>query len=301
MKKNQTQKKLYFTAIIVAVAFAFCFVQIGKTSAAEIYFGTNEKEVGLEQSFEIGVFLNTAGESLNAVASTLTFPTENLSVSEIRDGNSIVNMWVERPIQGEGESASKISFSGIIPGGYVGNNGYLFSIVFTSKKSGKATITSFEETMLLNDGAGTITTATRAPISLSILSTPSEKSFIEPVDTIKPESFTPKITRDPNLFDNQYFIAFVADDKQSGIDHFEVKQGFFGKYETVESPYVLKDQSLRTRISVKAVDKADNARVETVSPEHLGYKTAIFFSILIVIVAFIAYRIIRLKKHGKIF
>ncbi|MEN9582925.1 MAG: hypothetical protein RL641_879 [Candidatus Parcubacteria bacterium] len=305
LRKNKIKNKKTITGIFFAIACFFA-VSIASTvntvQAAEIFFGSNQKEVSIGQSFEIGVFLNTTSESLNAISGTISFSKDNFTVTDIRDGNSIVNMWVERPaISTDATMPGAVTFSGIIPGGYVGDKGYLFSIIFTAQKSGNTSISSTDETILRNDGQGTKTSITHAPLALSVISTPAGNTYTAPEDTIKPESFTPKITRDPNLYDNQYFIAFVADDKQSGIDHFEVKEGFWGKYTTAESPYVLKNQNLTSRVKVKAIDKSGNERVETVSAEHMGYKSVIFFSILILIIAFVAYRIVRSRKHGKIF
>ena len=62
-------------------------------------------------------------------------------------------------------------------------------------------------------------------------------------DTEPPLPFTPKLERDPNLDGGKYVVIFNTEDKDSGIDHYEVKDGS-GPWVVAESPYVLKDQSV---------------------------------------------------------
>ncbi|MDP2812067.1 MAG: hypothetical protein Q8O32_00015, partial [bacterium] len=48
-------------------------------------------------------------------------------------------------------------------------------------------------------------------------------------------------------------------DKGTGIDHYEVKEGYRLSVEA-KSPYVLKNQNLDKEIVVKAIDRAGNER-----------------------------------------
>jgi hypothetical protein len=61
------------------------------------------------------------------------------------------------------------------------------------------------------------------------------------------------------VFGGLYYIVFSTVDKQSGVDHYEVFEN--GAWEKVVSPYKLPDQSLKSEIKVKAIDKAGNERV----------------------------------------
>lgn len=90
------------------------------------------------------------------------------------------------------------------------------------------------------------------------------------VDSTPPEPFKLEIGKDPSMFDGKYFLSFSATDKSSGIDHYEVfeeRKKTFGKeiaakWQRVASPYVLKDQELKSIIRVKAIDRAGNERIE---------------------------------------
>ena len=105
--------------------FLFSPVALG----AELYFGAHSKEVGVEKNFEIGVFVNTEGELVNAIEGEVIFPPD-LEFVEIRDGNSILNLWIKRP---QLKEAGQVSFAGVIPGGYFGGRGYLFSLILQSE------------------------------------------------------------------------------------------------------------------------------------------------------------------------
>lgn len=64
-------------------------------------------------------------------------------------------------------------------------------------------------------------------------------------------------------------VTNISNDKQTGIDYYEVKEGE-GNWVKTESPYLLKDQARQSVIQVKAVDKASNERIETIQPSQLA-------------------------------
>ena len=147
------------TALILAILY-FIFFSV-PVFAAEISFDAKTREVSVGEQFEASIFLNTEGEYINAVEGKVIFPENLLELKEIRDGNSIVNFWIERP---KIKSDNQITFSGIIPGGYIGKKGLIFSAIFQSKNEGKGTIEIREAKTLLNDGKGT-----QASLSISNL------------------------------------------------------------------------------------------------------------------------------------
>jgi len=131
----------------------------------------------------------------------------------------------------------------------------------------------------------------------------------------------PEVSRDPNIFDGKWFLVFATQDKGSGIDHYEVlerrelkiqKLGFskekslhskfyiLNPWRVAESPYLLKDQELKSYIYVKAIDKAGNERVATLSPRNLlkWYEIWWLWGIIIIgiIIIYAVWRILR-KKH----
>jgi len=88
------------------------------------------------------------------------------------------------------------------------------------------------------------------------------------VDDERPEPFTPEIIQDQDVYDGDHVLIYATEDKGTGIDYFAVKEGWLGAYLKADSPYHIKHQSLDRKISVKAVDKLGNERVEVIYPQN---------------------------------
>lgn len=277
---------------LIILFAASCLLLVQSAVGAELYFGAHGKKMEAGKNFEVGVFVNTEGELINAIEGEVVFPPD-LEVVEIRDGNSILNLWIKRPQLTE---AGRVAFAGVIPGGYFGDRSYLFSLVLRAKKEGQITITTSNEKVLLNDGQGSPADVRRAPLSLNVSSNAAAGEFSPPFDTDPPELFTPMISRNQNIFDNKYFLVFATQDKGSGIKEYQVQERRIFRqpkernWITTESPYLLKDQRLRSYVFVRAVDNAGNERLATLSPLTPWYKDYLVWGI-IVAVALLAYLI----------
>jgi hypothetical protein len=156
----------------------------------------------------------------------------------------------------------------------------------------------------LNDGLGTPAKLKTEGGNFEILAQKREVPENEWEELLKedknpPEPFKIKIGKDPSVFEGKYFIVFSTADKESGIDHYEVKEGE-GEWKIEKSPYLLKDQSLKSKILVKAIDKASNERVEKISPSFgMNWKNALLFLIPILLLAGIIFWLFK-KFHPKI-
>jgi hypothetical protein len=237
--------------------------------ASEFSFGTQNKTVGVGGQFEVDLNINTDKESINAVEGDIVFSTSTLDLSEIRDGDSIVNFWVNKPANNDGT----ISFSGITPGGYVLDKGLILSLIFTARKEGNATIEIKNSSALENDGKGTASSVQTLDLNIEVASSSQnqQNQNLAIVDKNPPENFKPEVARDLNLFNDKWFVVFVAQDKGSGIAKYEVKESRynifdFSKWNDATSPYVLNDQKLQSYIFVKAVDNSGNERIVKLSP-----------------------------------
>ena len=280
--------------------FFIAFLIPGYAHGAELFFGVNQKKIGNLQKFEVGVFLNTHNESINAIEAEVRFPSEHMELEGFYDGNSIVNLWIQKPAI---ISNGVVSFSGIIPGGINIQKGYLFSIVFKTIKAGEAVVSTKQEKILLNDGNGSEAKVIKAPIIINIEDKKTSADFIPLYDSVAPEVFEPTIANDPNLFDGKWFLIFITQDKGSGIDHYEVMENrpvgslisLFSKqqWKVAESPYVLQDQTFKSYIFVKAVDGAGNERIATVKPQVFSWYENYFIWVIIIfiIVIFIKYEL----------
>jgi hypothetical protein len=141
---------------------------------------------------------------------------------------------------------------------------------------------------LQNDGLGTKVDTVKRSFNFfnSNESTVSEKVdfFIE--DKSPPEDFLPSVGSDTEMFNGAHFVVFSTQDKESGINHYEVREGFWGEYVVAKSPHLLQDQSLRKTIYIKAVDNNKNKRVVTIAPQNplKWYQDYLILSIILLLV-----------------
>ena len=267
--------------VLAACLLSFAAIPV---FAAEIFFDAKTRELKVNQLFEVGVFINTDGESINAVEGKIVFPEKLLKLKEIRDGNSIVNFWIERPKVSNGE----VLFSGITPGGFIDKQGLIFSTVFQARQAGRGLVEIREIKALLNDGKGTATNTSISNLELVISGSTAAAPppVIENKDTDLPEAFEPMVASDPEIFDGKYFLVFATQDKGSGIDHYEVREKFWAGFVTAASPHLLQNQRLDKKIFVKAIDKSGNERVVMLPPQKPlpWYRHYAIFAILLVLI-----------------
>lgn len=272
MQKSKLQSKIQKYLIAASSVFVL-FVAALPVFAAEIFLDAKNQPFAQGEEFLVQVYLNTEGESINAVEGKLVFPPDFLEAREILDGNSIISFWIERP-----RPTKEIAFSGIIPGGYIENKGLIFSAVFYATKEGEGIIEIHGAKTLLNDGKGTEADVKISNLQFNIkeveLPIPKEVRPSEIKDSEPPETFRPEIAKDESLFGGKWFLVFATQDKSSGIDRYEVKESrqiiftLFQKWVPAESPYILGDQELRSFVFVKAVDKNGNKRIIQIAPRN---------------------------------
>jgi hypothetical protein len=277
--------------IRVSLAFLFCVgfaLMPILASAAEITLDSDTQSIGVGSQFEVGVFINTDEESINAVEGKITFPQDLLEVKKVNDGNSIINFWIDpvRNCVSNGvEKPDEICFSGIIPGGYNDGQGLILSITFLAKKEGGGAIKFGEVKALRNDGQGTEVPLTISNFNFTVRETAKSTGQMPTAkeDRDLPEEFAPQIAADPAIFEGKWFLVFATQDKGSGIDHYEVCEGK-SKCIAAESPYLLQNQDLDEEIIVKAVDKSGNERVATIPARFARpwYKDYAILAILII-------------------
>ena len=271
MQSVKSKLKIKNSALFCAVLiFTFFILHSNVASAARFFFETEVTEVGVGQEMEIVLYLDSEGETINALEGTIQVPGF-LSVEILRDGNSLISFWAERP---EARSDQDIVFSGIIPGGWRGSYGTIFSFIVETKFQGGGTIVLRDGRVLLHDGEGTEAVIKTEALTLYVdEAIPSAALVGEVEDSEPPEAFTPLLARDPDVFSGDYFLVFATQDKGSGIDRYEVQETRQklldekqGEWQAAESPYRINDQELGSFIYVRAVDRAGNIRVAVFEP-----------------------------------
>jgi len=120
-------------------------------------------------------------------------------------------------------------------------------------------------------------------------------------DTVAPEPFEIRVGQQEDAFEGKQFLAFVAIDTTSGVDHYEllrIVDGTEESWKIVKSPYVLEDDIANRMVQVKAVDKAGNERIASflVENNETVYKNYLLFGIIIGIGICALYVILWLRK-----
>lgn len=301
-------KNMKFAKNKTFVAFVFCCLMFiaAPVSAAILYFDSSYHDFYVSDQFEVVLMLNTENQSINALEGKIIL-SKNLKLQKIIDGDSIINLWLQKPAV---NSQNEIPFSGIVPGGFTGQlnsqikgllPGVVFRMILKVEKAGELKIDLENARVLLNDGLAT-------QVSLSILTlnaatkpgTRTGPGTAIKEDKTPPEPFTPEISRSPDIFSNQSFVVFATQDKGYGIDHYEINEvsplingiPWLGQliisrtFKPAESPYILKDQTLKSYIYVKAVDKAGNERIAILNPQKAlsWYESPLVWIIIIIII-----------------
>lgn len=259
--------------LIFLATFSLLFPLAATAQVLQLAAPKSSYRVG--DSFSATLSLNTQGRSINTLSGIIDIPQDKLQIVDVRYGNSIVTLWVERP--SINYTTGTIAFTGGIPGGYSGSNGPILTFSLKARRTGSATIFLKDVKILLNDGLGTeaqdvtlknltltISEAlpTLKPEKKEAVTEPAEE--VLPPDTVPPENFTPFVSRHPSVGDNKYFVSFFAVDKDSGIARYEVREEsrFLPLFSTepkgVESPYILQYQQWPSKVSVRAYDQAGN-------------------------------------------
>ncbi|MGC8981651.1 MAG: hypothetical protein ACP5JU_01750 [Minisyncoccia bacterium] len=282
------------------------FFAIHGVNAAIIEPKIELKEVKKNDFITIPIYLDTQFEEVNAVEVYVNF-SENLVFRDYLDGKSVITHWLEKPkLQYLDLRRPNIVFSGIVAGGISGRNLNLVELIFEAKESGRAKIEIDKKSkVLLNDGKGTQIKLLALSESFNIKDTngyelKKRMATKIPEDIYPPDPFKIYFVNNPEIFDGKYYITFETKDKQSGIAYYEIAEKpinifFMAKpdfkdleFKKADSPYVLEDQSLKSYILVKAVDKAGNERIEYLPPQKIlsidDFISLLFFVILLVLI-----------------
>lgn len=288
----------YVSALAAALTLAVFLVSLHTVFAALLYVDPPTSNVYRGDTVTLSLRIDTdEDECINTVDGVIKYDPSIRAV-DVSRGESILSVWVEDPVIDEANQT--ITFAGGIPGGYCGRipgdpslTNTIVELVFRSpglsvggSSNPEAGVRIDEATqVLLHDGFGT-----RAPLRthnavvtlLDSIGPAPEDTWSERVseDTTPPADFSIALTKEESAFSGNYFITWNTQDKQSGIDHYEVMEEPFDEFDlfkwgaadapwsVAKSPYVLKDQSLNSTIRVRAIDKAGNETIAVLVPDQ---------------------------------
>jgi len=275
-----------FKRFLILFVVIFLAWPILSYSATVGWYAVDDKTMAL--------VLDTEGQSLNTLSGEID--VSKTDFKNISDANSLVNFWLEEPKESQG----KIIFSGIIPGGFLGEG-----VILTLNFSEKTAINSLKInklTAFLNDGQGQ---EAKVLIKNQIAISDNLKNiFVEKKNVVAPEKFEPQVVRDSNFPTNDYYLVFGTQDKGSGLAYYAVyesrwpvnvvKKNSRLDWVRADSPFLLKDQHLKSLIYVKAVNQNGGVRIVKLSPQFslVWWYEHWLFSFIIMVITIVFFRYI---------
>lgn len=284
-------KKTIFTILILLIPQ----ILLAGNISINQKFPTRGQDIKIGDEILLEVRLSTENNFYNAIEGQISINGDDFLIKRINTGNNIITAWLENPSRSTG---GNIKFSGIIAGGFSGN-GPVFEILLLPKREGNLAVEIINSSIFLNDGLGTQINLENKKFDFNVRNLLSnEENFkLFPSDAVPPEPFEIFLTRDENLADGQHVLIFEAIDKGSGIRMYEVIEGK-NIARNAQSPFILTNQKLNKKISVRAIDQEGNERLVRVNiPDKIcvgvncfddRYLLAIIA--LVLIIAFIIWR-----------
>lgn len=273
--------------------------------AASIQFDGSSHTVGTNSPFLVHLTIDS-DTPVNAIRVVIDIP-EYTDVVDVSDGNSVINMWIERPHL---ISPRQLVFAGIVPGGFKGIRGTLITFAAKSFKEGKGSfIVNASSRVYANDEHATPQTITSRPLDLAFVNGRDNVITITP-DRAPPEPFKPILVKMPDGDVGSWAVSFETQDKDSGIASYSVVESVSRHaidatdtmlrlpWREVESPYILADQQLQSYVYIKATDVMGNSRFGYIAPIHglSWYRTPGGY-ILIALLIFTALYVIARRLH----
>ena len=142
-------KRLFSLGILALVGSGtLALVQLSSTSE-NIAFMKAPPVVIVGESFTLDIFLDVA-EEVNAVDLTISYPDDRLAITNLRDGQSVLNIWTEDPVAKGGQIVLR---GGTFRRGFIGEH-RIISVRAVPTRPGHITLQPEELTLLIGDGTG---------------------------------------------------------------------------------------------------------------------------------------------------
>ncbi len=271
---NYTQKLIQTSLLTLLIVFCFPHATHGATIRAQVNGNSTT-----QKAESVQIFIDTEGKEINVVDGVITIDTDPANIQYINLGGSSLTLWPNKPSL----EKNNISFTGGIPNGISGKDILLFTIMLNESPA-PTSINLSNVKAFLNDGKATTISLTPLPQTLTWVGKDSDTTSLYNVvmnDKTPPKEFELYVGQENTLFDGKYFVSFNTTDNESGVNRYEVIEGKNGVIRT-GSPYVLQDQSLKSRIEIRAIDNAGNVRVEVLDNSKKGFN---YLQILLMVTA----------------
>ncbi len=145
-------------AVVFALAgftMAPCASAQSDVSPASLYVSPSTGTFTVGSTFTVSFYLNTGGQSVNALQANVIFPPDMLQVVSPTTGTSFVQFWTSQPSYSNGDGT--LSFQGAVAAPGINTSaGLIATVTFRVTALGTAVIKFADNSrVLLNDGQGT--------------------------------------------------------------------------------------------------------------------------------------------------
>ncbi|MEI6565266.1 MAG: hypothetical protein WCR20_01205 [Verrucomicrobiota bacterium] len=277
---------------------------MNKAFAVNLSFETPKDHLNIGEQFYVDLILDAKDQSVNTIKGNVTFDDSKITFVRAENYKSIFTLWLEEP----NINKNTINFIGLVPNGFEGSvdpfnpskklPGLVTRLVFEAKKTGKIDFSTGQFYLNLNDGLGTEVEALPAYLSLFVDNFEYKTEYED--EGVGLPTLDAYIIRDPNIYNNKYILIFKAYDKDSGIKNVLIKEGWWG-WREVDSPYLLKDQSRHSDISLQANSNKGVSVIVKINKIPRDYRyLVVVVSILIVLFLIYEKRSIKNKMIKKV-
>ena len=153
-------RKLPSLVLLFVLFFAVITIfSPSQTNAAEgqasIYLSPSQGSFEVGSTFNVSVYVNTAGQSINAVRLDLDFDANLIQVADPTAGSSFISVWAVPPEYSNQNGTVHLQ-GGLPTPGINTASGLITTITFRGKGAGTASVDVLETSQVLaNDGLGT--------------------------------------------------------------------------------------------------------------------------------------------------
>lgn len=159
-------KVLALAVLVVAVTALLFWVKSHDQSAKISFALPSTTTTG--DTFEVPLKVSVK-EAINAGEFYFNFPSDKLTVKEIKKDNSFFSLWVKDSPAFDNQTGSIYLAGGLPAPGFSGTDGMVATVVFTAKAGGQATISlNSKSRILANDGNGTQIASPFQPKTITI-------------------------------------------------------------------------------------------------------------------------------------
>lgn len=255
----------------LALTLLLTLTNIGAVAHAEV--------VKTGSTFFIPVHFERGPESINVIEGSLRIPS-GITVEHIDTTDSSLNVFANGPIHDL--SQGTIEFTGGTPEGISETNGLLFTIQARADAEGIYTIIPASVSAFEHNGEGTQVGITVPAVTVTV----RDDGSVEATPTTnRSTELVTAIGKEDSLFEGKWFVTFYGGAKGSPVDHYEVKEGWFGNSVPAERYHVLRDQSRSATLWVTAVGENQETVTAHIPPARPWPERFLLVGIVLIVLA----------------